>query len=107
MKNTVETALDTRIYSEENLSDKQLLKQKNIDTWEIKNPETSHIIYKHRTLGEIEIFDSEQKLNRALSKENNGAWQVVYKDKSKQNYFMVDKSGYFNTEFKKYNLTNI
>ena len=108
-----------------------LSKQRNIDTWEIQdlsdlslrtsstNEAIQKIIYKHTTLGEIETFDSERELNRALSRENDGVWKVAFaphvipsstrdlldetiKSECSDNHYIIDQSGWFSAEYRKY-----
>ena len=109
-----------------------LSKQRNIDTWEIQDLSDSSlrtsssseaiqkIIYKHKTLGEIETFHSERELNRVLSKETDGAWKVIFvKDVTlshspvipsnardlPDDHYIIDQSGWFSAEYKKYSLS--
>jgi NTE family protein len=97
-----------------------LLKQRNVDTWEIQDLSNHAIIYKHKTLDEIETFNSERELNHVFSKETNGAWKVIFvnnvipnnaKDLLNisdipQDYYVIDQSGWFSTEYENYSLAH-
>jgi predicted Ser/Thr protein kinase len=85
-----------------------LTQRTDVATWKIEDTRTQQILYFHREpfLGEIECFKSEGSLNRILSKETAGQWEVVRldvpSDQQKPTY-ILDKSSWFTQQFIEFN----